>query len=403
MVVSRCPGSEGEGMATYSLRRFTRPEILRKIDRRLLLRFLDPHRDFLTVRGVALPAADGGSGEIDSDGLAKVFMAPDADTPDGLVNALFLVDEMATEEGMDDLLDAAQQAGISLDGSSDATPADVALHAWFQAPALLEQRHSEQYLTNARSFEYYQSKSEPKDPTKRPSKKVLGKLEGDLDDWFEEKRRGRGTRVHLDSKAGELWFRVCHGDPYRREPCLEGGEPAAVHYRPEKGDVVVYNPALGELRVNARSKGEKDLYRRMFGLHLFGNEEFFPETGKYTLDPLRTDGADSLVCSDVPGLKKVVLREVHFRRGGPENEVEIRRADDLFAAYEARGRPLPTKPRIVRAKFQVKFEGARAPRMVTIKPSNIATYKRDSDGEIVEEWLSRRGFVRSTQRADAAA
>ena len=34
--------------------------------------------------------------------------------------------------------------------------------------------------------------------------------------------------------------------------------------------------------------------------------------------------------------------------------------------------------------------------MVTIKPSNIATYKRDSDGEIVDQWLSRRGFVRST-------
>ncbi len=390
-------------MATYSLRRFTRPEILRKIDRRLLLRFLDPYRAFFAARGVALPAADGGSGEIDSDGLAKVFMAPDADTPGDLVDALFLVDEMATEEGMDDLLDAAQQAGISLDGSPDDSPADVALRAWLDARGLLEQRHSEQYLTNARSFEYYQTESEARVLTKAPSKKILKNLQDDLDNWFEEKRRGRGTRVHLDSKAEELWFRVCHGDPYRREPCLEGGKPGAVHYRPEKDDLVVYNPALGELKVNARSKGEKDLYRRMFGLHLFGSDNYFPGTGKYTLDPLRTDGAGSLVCSDVPGLKKVVLREVHFFRGGPENEVEIRRANDLFAAYEATSRGLPTKPRIVRAKFQVKFDGSTAPRMVTIKPSNIATYKRDSDGEIVDQWLSRRGFVRSTQRADAAA
>lgn len=390
-------------MATFSLKRFTQPATLRKIETGLLLRFLDPHRSFFAARGVALPALDDGSGEVDYDGLAKVFMAPDADTPSDLVDALFLVDEMATEEGMDDLLDAAQQAGISLDGSSDATPTDIALHAWLQAPELLEQRHSEQYLTNARSFEYYQSEEEPKDRTKRPSKKVLGKLKGDLDDWFEEKRRGRSTRVHLDSKAGELWFRVCHGDAYRREPCLERGKPGAVHFRPEKDDVVVYNPALGELRVNARSKGEKDLYRRMFGLHVFGKEDFFPETGKYTLDPLRTEGSGSLVCGDVPGLKKVVLREVHFFRGGSEREVEIRRANDLFAAYESRGQTLPKRPRIVRAKFQVSFERSRAPRMVTIKPSNVAILKRDSDGEIVEAWLSRRGFVRSGHRADATA
>lgn len=390
-------------MATFSLKRFTKPGILRRIDEPLLLQFLNPHRDFFIGRGVALPALDDESGEIDYDGLASVFMTPDTDTPRELVDALFLVDEMATEEGMDDLLEAAQQAGISLDGSLDATPADVALHAWFQAPELLEQRHSEQYLTNARSFEYYQTTSESKVLTKPPSKKVLKNLQDDLDGWFEEKRRGRGTRVHPDSKGGEFWFRVCHGDPYRREPCLERGKPGAVHYRPEKDDLVVYNPALGELRVNARSKGEKDLYRRMFGFHLFGDAEFFPGTGKYTLDPLRTDGPGSLVCGDVPGLKKVVLREVHFLRGGPENEIEIRRAADLFAAYEARGRTLPTKPRIIRAKFQVKFEVSRAPRMVTIKPSNIAIYKRDSDGEIVDQWLSRRGFVRLNHQADAAA
>jgi hypothetical protein len=41
--------------------------------------------------------------------------------------------------------------------------------------------------------------------------------------------------------------------------------------------------------------------------------------------------------------------------------------------------------------------------MVTIRPSNIAQYTRDSDGELVEEWLTRRGFVRSIQQADAAA
>jgi hypothetical protein len=33
-------------------------------------------------------------------------------------------------------------------------------------------------------------------------------------------------------------------------------------------DVLVYQPDIGELRINARSKGEQDLYRAQFGEYL---------------------------------------------------------------------------------------------------------------------------------------
>jgi len=41
----------------------------------------------------------------------------------------------------------------------------------------------------------------------------------------------------------------------------------------------------------------------------------------------------------------------------------------------------------------VKFENAKNPRTVKIRPSNIATYTRDDDSVLVEKWMMARGFV----------
>lgn len=49
--------------------------------------------------------------------------------------------------------------------------------------------------------------------------------------------------------------------------------------------------------------------------------------------------------------------------------------------------------RLIKGVFSVKFVGVKKPRTVTIRPSNIATYERDSDSELVEIWLRRRGFI----------
>ena len=51
----------------------------------------------------------------------------------------------------------------------------------------------------------------------------------------------------------------------RREGSLDGGQASSVFYRPEKYDVLVYEPTIGEIRMHACGKGEKDLFRRQFG------------------------------------------------------------------------------------------------------------------------------------------
>jgi hypothetical protein len=387
-------------MATYNLRRFAHVDGLKAIARKNLLALLKPHKSYFESRGLTLPSPSASDG-LDYSRLVEVLMSPGTDTPEGLLDSLFFVHEMATPECMDILLQEAESNGISLDRKPDPTAADVAVQIYLHDKGLLERKHAEQYLMKPRSFEYFQTDVRPIPRFKRPASKTLAALEKSLDDWYEKKKRDRGSRVSVYPKNDAVWFLVRHGDPMRREGSLDSGQPSSVFYRPEKYDVLVYEPAIGELRMNACSKGEKDTLRKEIGRHLFSDEEFFPGTGKYTLEPLRTDGEASIVCTDVDGMEWVRLKEIQYSWGGAEKKIEIRNANDIFAAYSGSGRAMPKKARIIRASFQVKFTDSKTARTVTIRPSNIAQYTRDSDASVVEDWLTERGFIIADQEDES--
>jgi len=157
--------------------------------------------------------------------------------------------------------------------------------------------------------------------------------------------------------------------------------------------VIVYNPENGEIRMNARSKGEKELYRTKFGLHFFGDSEFFDGKSKFTLEPLRESGSASILCEDIEGIDWVRLKEFQIFRGGTHKEIEIRKAEDIFASLEERDRSIPNGGRLSKASFQIKFADSKTPRTVTLSSGNRAQFKRDDDAEVLEKWLIRRGFV----------
>lgn len=379
-------------MATFRLRHFSSPHVLRSIAPERLLSFLQSYQDFFAERGYELPVAEAEE-EIEYQRLIDIFMAPSEATPRELLDALFLVDEMSTHEGMETLIEAASRDNIPLDNGDEHSPADIAIQVWLHDSEILERKHAEQFLFKPKSFEYYQTdRLEPPVFTSLPAA-TRQRMERELDDWFEEKRRGRGARVFAYPDEHEVRFLVRHGEPFKREESLAGADVSSVCYRPLKYDVVVYDRQLGELRINARLVGEKKLYRQQFGKHLFGDENCFPGTAKYTLEPLREYGADSLACGDTEGIESIVLTEVHYFWGGAQSEVEIRKAADVFAALEARGRQMPERARIIKAIFKVKFADSNTPRSVKIRPSNIAEYTRDCDAAVLEQWLSLRGFI----------
>ncbi|MBI2842680.1 MAG: hypothetical protein HYX78_04710 [Armatimonadetes bacterium] len=380
-------------MPTFNLRRFSQPDTLKAVSVQNLTRFLYPHAHYFSNRGFTIPSPETEADGFDYDALAAILITPDDHVPSDLVEVLHLVNEMSTPEAMDELLREADVEGIVIDGRPDPTPTDVAIQVYFQNPRLLESKHSEQLLTRARTFQYFQAKDDENTDLAPPSEDVIRALETDLDNWFVEHNRGRGSRVFHYVREDGMWFLVRHGEPCKREGSMVDGEPGCVYYRPGKHDVLIYQPATGEIGINAGTRGEVDLYKRMLGLHLFGNEDFFPGDGKYTLKPLRDSGADSLVCSDIEGIEWIKLKELQFFWGGPYKEIEIWKADDIFAMLADKERKIPSGVPILKAGFHVKFEDAKNPRTVSIRPSNVAQFSRDDDGELVEAWLKKREFI----------
>jgi hypothetical protein len=376
-------------MSTYKLHRFAYPEVLKRIARPRLIELLAPYRTFFEGRKLLLPAQDELL-PIDYPALVDVLMSPGDDMPDLLLEALYFIHELSTDEAMDSFLEDTE---ILTAVGENPTPADVAVFVWLHNRETLEKKHAEASLLRPRSFDHFLAKKS--DGADRFDKEQLKALEAALDQWFLKRKRGRGCRVLDYPRDDEVWFLVRHGAPYRREGSLVEGESASVFYRPEKFDVLVYSATLGELRISAPTKSEKEIYRELLGLHLFGSSAHFPSCQKYTLEPLREDGQAALVCSDIEGLDWIKLIEIQYFWPGTVNEVEIRRSDDIFAALEARRAGIREKARIMRAKFKVKFTESRTPRVVTVRPPNVAQYTRDDDSELIEAWLSRRGFIRN--------
>ena len=388
-------------MATFTLRHFSSAESLQAVQAKYLMDLLDKQAAYFATRGVDFGSFNGHGP--DYEAIAAVLMTPDEQTPSELIDDLDYVDEMATADAMDGLLEAAAAAGVKLDVGDEPTPADVAVQVRLRAPALLEQKHAEHFLLQRRrTFEYFQSPDGVDTKYRAPGAKKLRACEDALGIRLEAMKRGRTCKLFVFPRPDGIWFLVRRGDPFKREGSSEKTGMTSVYYRPEKYDVLKYDQGLGELSVNAEgNKKLVALYRELFGELLFGDPKRFPNTAKYTLAPLQDDGAAALICSDVEGIDTITLKEVQILWGGPQGEIEIRRAKDLFEALKGRKKELP-KGRLVKASFLVKFTDAKTPRTVTIRPQNIASYTRDSDASVVEAWLMARGFVKSAPEAQDA-
>ncbi len=388
-------------MSTLTLRRFSNIEMLAAIRPNNLRALLAPYSEYLASRGAVMPPETERSGFAFAH-IVQVLMTPDAAMPHDLIEALYYIHEMATPQGFEAMMQALEESGLEVEAYEEATALDLAIQIWLKNPRLLERLHAEQGLYRPRSFEYFRSGAGPV-PFAVPSEQAIGNLETDLNAWFVRKRRGRTAKVFHYVQPDSVWFLVRHGEPFKCENVIQEGESTCIVYRPEKFDVIVYEPATGEIRINARTKGERELYRTAFGRHLFGYSDFFSERSRFNLEPLARSGQFSLVCLDVPALEWIKLKEIHMGWGGEYNEVEIRRAEDLFAALTSRGGNLPRHTRLLKATFLVKFRSSKSPRTVVISSSNRAQYKRDDDGGIIEEWMRRRGFIAFGEEAAGAA
>lgn len=378
-------------MPQINLRRFSNVDLLAKLNDRELRTLLSRYAGYFEKRQIRL------DGPLDLERLAAVFLAPDEGLPESLVNALYLIHEVSSPLESEELVDAVRRDPAlkkAIDLTTELTPLDLALKVFLVAPDLLEREHAERYVETRKAFEYYLPEFAVPMTLTELDRAVVG-LERDLGAWFASKLKGEHVRVFAYPREDEVYFVVRHGEAFRRELALRGAEPTTVFYRPARHDVLVYQRRRGELGVNAATKGERELYRRTVGLHLFGSQDHFRRgQAKYTLKPLLDVESADLVCGDVDGLESVQL--VDFSCVRPADDLANEPFFELRVSVDG-AKPLkaliPEGSQIVSARFRIKFSRSLRPRHVTLRLPNIAMFTRDDDGQLVNEWLAKRGFV----------
>ncbi|MBB6193192.1 hypothetical protein FHS51_003448 [Sphingobium wenxiniae] len=376
-------------MPTFNPRLFTKADRLKNISAANLVALFSPWSEYLAGRGVELIDDED---EFPFDRLSSVLMTPTDETPTELVDALYFIHESASDLRIEDLLNMARTNGLDLAHSDDATPADVAVQIWLLRPDLLRDSHNRAVVFNQKKFEYFSGRTAEPQPFPEVSEGQTLEIQATFDEWFSSKRKGRGTRFLTFRRDHRVWMLVRHGLPMRREgKHQDSGETATELYRPQQHDVLVYDENSGEIGVHTSTKGETDLYLHTLGFVLFNDPDHFGKGAKYNFDPLLNHGPDALACDDIEGIDRVVLVEVQKYWGGFA-EREIRKADDIFAAFADKWPERLRSGKITSVGFKVRFANSSKDRSVTIRLPNIARYDRDDDSDLIEQWLAARGF-----------
>ena len=379
-------------MAAFTIRTFTQPDRLKTIASKRLLALLEPWREFLQAKGFEFDKES--EAPPNHEKLTSILIEGSAETPTEMVDALYYIHETASDEDVEALLDMARKRDVEIEHDARTTVCDIAVQVWLANPELLRERHAESYTLRQQNFDYFSGEKGAKGLFPTVSEATFQLIQEGLDNWFEKYRRGRGCRVFVFNRGRKVWILVRHGASMRREASHnDDGTSSTEFYRPQKHDVIIYDNVHDEIGVHCDTKGERILYLKCFGKHLFGNEDYFPCDPKFSLQPLVDSGVHALNCEDIHGIELIRLVEYRKFWGGSQKASETYRANDVFAALAERGREFLAGGKLTAAVFKVKFIDSEKERTVRLRPPCSARYERNEDSEVIEHWLSQRGFI----------
>ncbi|WP_442510576.1 hypothetical protein SH528x_002211 [Novipirellula sp. SH528] len=141
-------------MPVYKLSKFTDRGTLGAINPIRLREFLLRFSEYFAARKfVVTPNAE--LKDSDFTKLTRILNSPTLAMPSELVEALFHIEEMSNDQGMEALMLASMKAGVTIPEDEELTPADLALHFWMTKPELLRRANYERIATSQKSFRHY--------------------------------------------------------------------------------------------------------------------------------------------------------------------------------------------------------------------------------------------------------
>jgi hypothetical protein len=182
-------------MASFNPRSFTSPDRLKSVSAQHLLTFFAKWQDYFANRGLTLPPQV--DDEFPYDELASILMKPDDKVPQDMVDALYYVHETASKEKAEELIDAAERAGLSLEIGEEPSDADIALQIWLHKPDLLRRMHAETVAFTRSRFIYFAGRDGRSRPAPDPTGAQTAEMQEIMDLWFDRKRREKGAGFSL--------------------------------------------------------------------------------------------------------------------------------------------------------------------------------------------------------------
>ncbi len=381
-------------MTTAKYQRFTNLRVLKSIKHDRLLKFLSPHHDYIASRGLRLPRK-GIINDSEFERIGEILRTPDHNTPSELMCAVHMVNELARESTMETLLHQIEDLAEAFDNDEKIMPADVAVEAILRNRVLAESIHRLQALNARRTYSYFQANSDEVPVLDVPLDRRRVSFELCVGTYFESKKCGRGTQATVHLTDDVLEINVSHGRPWQLQDILVDGARDILNFQPLHEDLLQYNRLTGELKINAATPIQKEMYRAAFGLYFFDDPGLFPPGDIWTAEPLRQNSEASLSVVNVPQLLSATLTGVTLFIAGAKPELVTTRRADLIEVLDERisyFENLDIDVRIAEARIELLFGDGRRTRSVAIKPPNIAVYTRDGDADVIEAFLKDRGY-----------
>ncbi len=376
-------------MASRKLRRLTKPEILRQVNPDRLHKLLTRFESHFETTELPVPKHPS---DIDPERLAIHLSNTKRNAPHDLLDALFLIDQMATTTGRDATKRVLCENSNEFPTMHDWSHADVALEAWLIDPQLLSRAYASQLSTRNRTLQILLAVDGCTIVNDPASEEVRALIKAELGNRMDRLDRG-DVDVFTFQFDGGVRYVVQRGGAFERRGVWNRGQsPSTIGYQPLEYDVVVFDEVRCELAVKRDPVAEHDALREAFSSALTSDANAFSRSAVIDLEPIRTARKGCLWCRDVPGIRHVRLKAVKSSLNRSLKYTHEERAFDLFAAWDNSYSRHP-KGHLLKAEFEFEFDDSLASRSVTLNRGASIRLTRDDDSEYVNQWMRSRGFV----------
>ena len=191
-------------MARHRFRLFGNLSFLQSMDKeRILSRLLTMHRDYFTRQGLDVDALT--NDDASARQLLAVFTKPDEKMPGDLLRDLYVLDEVADEDGHQRILEEAELRGIDLRSfPDDVSPGDFATLVLVDHPHLVRICHEKTIARQVKRYYEYRSRDSHRFEM-ADAESGVDAIKATLGPWFEERKRTRTCELGDVPIRVEIW------------------------------------------------------------------------------------------------------------------------------------------------------------------------------------------------------